>query len=427
MADRYVRAAGGNYNAAGTWELTPGGGESVAVPTASDAVKTTASSGNLTITAAAAALSADFTSYVGTLVINASQTWTVSGSVTLGSGMTWTANTGTIATGTSGTWTFNGKMIPCAFSITAAVTITLGDSGEVDGAFSCTNTGTTTINGSSFTLRCDGNVTLSGTTAGTATLRFGGTGTWVGSSTTTRRLQMATVIDTAGTLTLGANPRIGNGTTLTYVAGTVTPTNAIQVNGNCTLAMAGVSGISYSVDGVSTITLSQDLDCNDFGVGSNTTVSGAFDVDATSVTHFATSTLTRARAWTIGTYIVGSGFTGTIEGAFDQTVSELRVTSSGVFQMRSGQTLTVTSAVASGASNGTTLTSTIKSITASSAFTLDYQGGHAGNRVFRATFTDVNMATGQTLWNYHGQTLTRTNGIVNFTSPPVPRASAAVG
>lgn len=66
MATRTISAAGGNYNAPGTWD------EGV-VPTASDDVvaRGDGTSGPLTITAAAACRSANFTNYTGTLTHNA--------------------------------------------------------------------------------------------------------------------------------------------------------------------------------------------------------------------------------------------------------------------------------------------------------------------------------------------------------------------
>lgn len=426
MANRYIRVAGGNYNAAATWESSPGAADVVTVPGASDAAIGHATSGNLTITAAAAAQSIDLSAYVGTLVINSSQTWTVSGGVTLGAGMTWVATTGTIATGTAGTWTSNGITIPCAFSITAAVTITLADAMIVGGTFTCSATGSTTISGG-FTLRCNGNVTLSGTLAAAAgaQFRFGGTGNWVGSSTGTRRLQMPTTIDTAGTLTLSANCRIGNGGSLTYVSGTIVATDDIYISGNTSLAVAGMTNASFTVDAVSTVTLTENWNAVQIGLGSNLTMAGSFTTTTTTLLFFATSTLARAGAWNITTLQVNAGaFTASLTGAFDQTLTNLRIFSGAAVALTSGRVLTVTTEIFMTAA-GTASTATLRSVTGSSAITLDYQGGNAGNRIFRATFTDVNMATGQKLWNYHGQTLTRTNGIVNFTSPPVPRMYVA--
>ena len=67
MANRYVRAAGGNWTTAGTWELTPGGGEVVAIPTSADQVYLVVGSGQLTINAAAACRAMDCTGYANSI------------------------------------------------------------------------------------------------------------------------------------------------------------------------------------------------------------------------------------------------------------------------------------------------------------------------------------------------------------------------
>lgn len=428
MATRTISVAGGNYNTVGAWDEG-------AVPTSSDDVvcRADGTSGNLTITAAAAALSinlANGSGYTGTLTINSGQTWTIAaGDITLGAGMIFNGP-GTLAFTTAKTITSNGVTFGCALSIptVSGFTITLADDMTVGGTFTQQATGNVlTINGA-FTLRLNGSYTQSCPVAGSLTaIRLGGTGTWTGSGSSGRQPRVPIIIDTAGTITF-SNPRIGQGTTLTYVAGTIV-NGTVVVNGNCTLDVNNVAmaGVSYSVDAVSTVTLSNPLTCNEFALGSNTTMSGAHAVTCTTLRWFATATLTRVNSWTVGTLVVNSGaFTASIAGAFDQTVGTLQIFSGGAAAMQSGQILTVTAGMFL-TGNGATATATLRSITASSAFTLDYQGGDANSRIFRATFTDVNMATGQTLWNYHGQTLTRTNGIRNFTRTPKPRASAYVG
>lgn len=127
MANRYVRSTGGNYNAAGTWESTPGGGETVAVPAATDDVIATAASGQLTITATAVAKSFDGSAYANTLTHNTGVTWTVSGSVNMGAGMTYTpVGSPLLRFNASGTLTTSGSQLPVRVSTVTGGTLTLG-------------------------------------------------------------------------------------------------------------------------------------------------------------------------------------------------------------------------------------------------------------------------------------------------------------
>ena len=84
-ADRYVRAAGGNFSAAGTWESAPGLGDAVAVPTAADNVYLVAGSGQLTIDVASVCRSINATGYTNTLTHAAAVTLTI-GDSTPGTG-----------------------------------------------------------------------------------------------------------------------------------------------------------------------------------------------------------------------------------------------------------------------------------------------------------------------------------------------------
>lgn len=126
MANRYLRSTGGNWGTAGTWELTPGGGESVAVPTASDDVFLVVGSGNLTINSSPSNCKTfDATGYTGTVTHNAVQLVS-QGNITFVSGMTYSIVSGaSISFGASGTLTTGTKLMP---SITVSSgTLTLGD------------------------------------------------------------------------------------------------------------------------------------------------------------------------------------------------------------------------------------------------------------------------------------------------------------
>src|ERR1035437_9085756 len=111
MATRTIANGGGSWATTGTWV------ENV-VPILGDTVLCNASSGQLTISAAAACTSIDFTSYTNTLTLNA--TLTVSGNVTLVAAMTITTSAGTpilSVNATTSTLTTNGLAFPYTLNI----------------------------------------------------------------------------------------------------------------------------------------------------------------------------------------------------------------------------------------------------------------------------------------------------------------------
>jgi hypothetical protein len=113
MATRTISNSGGNYNDVGSWVEG-------AVPTNSDDVVSTATSGNLTINVNSVARSVDLTGYVGTLTHNAFN-WTIGnatgGDLLLSSGMTYTKAASTsckitlVSTAASANITTSGKTI----------------------------------------------------------------------------------------------------------------------------------------------------------------------------------------------------------------------------------------------------------------------------------------------------------------------------
>ena len=153
-ANKYARAVGGNWNTDATWSTTDGGGADTTKPTSSDDVFLTATSGNVTIDAAASAKSLTCTGYTGTLTHNSSTTLTVSGSITLSSGMTYSlasATTSAMAINATGSLTSSGKTI-------GNLTISVGTITIVD------NLTAAIINLSSGTLKTDGASDNSGLT-----------------------------------------------------------------------------------------------------------------------------------------------------------------------------------------------------------------------------------------------------------------------
>ena len=181
-------AGGGNWSSTGTWT-------GAVVPTAADDVQLDASSGNVTIDAAAVARSLDCTGYTGTLTHNSGITLSL-GDATAGagnvalklvSGMTYTlvnattsaityvstsATQQTITTGgkTLGNWTINGAgssyLLADANTTGAAATVnvsagTLNTGGQTCswGAFASNTSNTRTVTFGSSTISITGNST----------------------------------------------------------------------------------------------------------------------------------------------------------------------------------------------------------------------------------------------------------------------------
>lgn len=220
MAVRTVSNTGGNWNATATWV----GG--VVPSTTLDTVAFTATSGQLTVNVASTCIGIDFTNYVNIITFTA--LLTINGPVNLGAvGYTQAGasgiRVGTTATHTSGgvtwsrLWTFQGTSQTYTMSGTWTFTGTLNFSAIT----AMTLTGST-INTAGLT------VTTTATVSGTTAIVFNSTGTW--NHTAAGVVRNNVTINTAGTLTIGANIYYNTGT-LTYTAGTVnTTTNNSTLN-----------------------------------------------------------------------------------------------------------------------------------------------------------------------------------------------------
>lgn len=218
MATRTISPAGGNYNSTGTWV------EGI-IPTLSDSIVSTATSGNLTVTDARAALSIDFTNYVGTFTVNAGVTLSMYGNLTFVAGMT-IAGTGIIEFTANANLTSNGKIFTGSFSFSGSRTLTLLDDARIKSLSSPNAVMTTTING--FSLYTE-NFTNQNAPAwqGTTNLILNPavSGTWSGSGTGGQLLfTNAIQINCAGTLTITGTLGLACG--LTYIAGTVVASGA---------------------------------------------------------------------------------------------------------------------------------------------------------------------------------------------------------
>ncbi|HLP19847.1 MAG TPA: hypothetical protein VK174_06075, partial [Chitinophagales bacterium] len=167
-ATRTISNAGGNFNSTSTWVEG-------AVPTAADDVVATATSGKLIVNVNSVAKTITLTNYVDTLVMNANLS--VSGSVTLATGMQYTGSSNLICL-TAATLTSNGVPISGGMQLNGtSQTFTLADNWTVNGVVTCGGTTATTINGN--TLTCNGGYTQTNvaTVSGTTVFVLGG-GTW---------------------------------------------------------------------------------------------------------------------------------------------------------------------------------------------------------------------------------------------------------
>ena len=374
MATRTIANGGGNYNSTGTWVEG-------AVPTGVDDVVATATSGALTVTAAASCKTLILTGYTSTLTINSGYTLNANGSITLASGMTF-AGSGTLAIGAEGTMTANGITVTGGLSLLASgATVTLADNWVVSGLLTLAGAGTfVTTNG--YQVTANGGVTCLGVATGTTVIILAGTGTWTGSATIGRYCGHPITINASGsTITLATDgPQFGN-TTVTYTAGTIVSTGS-------TIRLNGTPG--------------------------NVTFTGAFPALG-SIIVVSTVTLTCNNNLALGdTLRVAEGISLTLAGAVAYSCATLQVDSAATLKLPNSQTITVSTAIVV---SGTVFdTTTISSTTASTSSTLTYNGTQANMKVAWCTFTDI--AATNPLWNHWGGTLTRTSGITNTSYTP---------
>src|ERR1035437_3602992 len=180
MATRTISNAGGNWNSTSTWVEN-------AVPTLSDDVVATPTSGHLTINVAATCNSLNFTNYVTACTHNA-VTLTIASGLTIVSGMTYTPNasvsciTNFNGSGVTGCNIYTGGQHMAYTQFNGTDTWTLQDNwtnvggitGNSAGSSITLNDGTLTANNVNVTL---GKIIVSGNNLTLPTLNMG-SGTW---------------------------------------------------------------------------------------------------------------------------------------------------------------------------------------------------------------------------------------------------------
>ena len=273
MATRTIANGGGSWATTGTWV------EGI-VPILGDAVVCTASSGQLTIGAAAACTSIDFTSYTNTLTLNA--TLTVSGNVTLVAAMTITTSAGTpiLSVNATGTLTSNTKAFPYTLDLRGtSQTYTLADNWSVLNLTTNNAVTQSTINGNILTVTQ--NLTTGpalGNTLGTTTVNLTGTGTWTYANYSGFGCSLI-IAAGSGTITLsGSTQIVFTGANFTYTSGTFNFVvgQVWEFLSNCTINSGSLVFTSSYVffTGAYTFTLLSDFICTNLTWAGNTVING---------------------------------------------------------------------------------------------------------------------------------------------------------
>lgn len=400
----YACSGGGNWNGATTWTSVQidqvGCIGALGNPVAGDTATLNSSSGNVTISAAAAAATIDETGYTGTLAFG-TQTLTLTAASNLTGAMTSTSGTistsGNITLLATPTGSFPIIKITGANTLTSGGftwpgTLNLNVAGNVVLSGNWINTGLVTYSSTTFlnsttseTFTVNGGLTMAANGgAGTATIIAGG-GT-ISSTGTGSGLKNNLIFQ--GNSTIGLTLALSAQTTK-YVSGSVTVTGStVVLNGATTFNINGMTLNNLFLSGTIPITLS-----------SNLTILG-----------------TLLNTVNVGTDAGGSL---TFSGAFNISVGTLTFNNNTGSQMvltiPAGQTLTVTNAI--NTYGMTAFTTLIKSDTSSSSAFLNYTGTPANEDISRASFTDIDASgSSQTLYDWFAGTLTRTNKIVSVTA-----------
>ncbi len=415
MAIRTISAAGGNYNAVGTWD------EGV-VPTSADdvVVRADGTSGSVTVTAAAAAKTLNLSTgpYDGTFTINDTFTLTVAGSVTLNSSGACTGISGT-GTGTlninvsAASLTSNGKTIASRFSYTpAGGTLTLVDDAIVTGRLDWSGASTPVIAGSGRTITASGGVnTLNRAAIGAGcTLRITG-GTCTSSTRGTNYgISGSGTVEFDGDITMSS--LFVRASTIRYISGTW-GAGTFNIGSSPTLhGSPPVSSMAYRTSG--TLTLMDPLTLT-----GTLTVLDAVTLTAAGAQSITVPILTTSGAgssilnlgdcaWIVGLLRLDAANTLSIRQA-DLTVDALTVDAGSVFTFEAGRTLTVVSTMRVAGSPSAPVS--IASAMPGAPFTLDLASTDLQS-VF-AAYADVYVAAPRILYNAFGGALTNTSRIEN--------------
>jgi hypothetical protein len=370
------------------------------------------STGTYTLNAAFSEAAVTMTGFAGTLTSDTARTLTLTaasvlagtisgtinfatttGQITLGSSCGASGDTITFGTGsqtiTSGGYVWGGKT---TFSGASTKTFTASSIWESTGL--CTISATVLLTPSSATLQCDGGLTI--------------TSSMNASSVAIINISGGTLTDAGysyviyGPLVLGS-VNIGTNQYITYNGNSLTLTSSTTTTGNSLIALS--SNITITSNG-NTFSGSYLLIGQTLTLADNLTLSGSFIVDK--------GNNTMAGAHNISTpyfeFSSGRNNAGSLTLVSGTT---LNVTT-GMYV--SGFTTNLTSNV------GIAPTSYINTTTPGSPAYINYTGTLPNQSVNQIVFTDI-QASGGTIYNYGGGTLTRTQGIVNVNASQINKKS----
>ncbi|MCK6649658.1 MAG: hypothetical protein L6Q66_08380 [Bacteroidia bacterium] len=368
MAARYwVPGGTGATGSTTNWSTTSGGSSGASVPGASDDAIFDANSGSGTVTFSSATwLSANFTGFTGTFAGTGTLT-IAGGGFTLGSGMTITW-TGALQFNVAGsTITANGKSITGNIIIASGFApggaITLSGNFQCGGFQHTVIAGTVNINGDNLILAQTSGTIMSTSSgrllAGTSKIILAGTGNF-----NTSGISNNVDVNTSGTITLNAASTI-NGGTWKYYSGTWNNNGiAIQINGNCTLDLDGMTLAQLSLLTAVKVTLNSFL--------------------------------------TITSNILHSTTAFEFDGAYGFSVPLIRTsqnTSGRTIRLAAGVEYFVTSEIRMDSGAPSTKNSFV-SLTAGVKALLTFSGSIL--YLAQCNFTDIDASNGKTIWTYDG-------------------------
>lgn len=415
MAIRTISVAGGNYNAAGTWD------EGI-VPTNLDdvVVRADGTSGSVVITAAATALTLNLTAggdYNGTITFSGAFELTMRGSVTLnvtGSCPGIGNGPGTLGFAVSATLTSNGKTLNCGlrWQLTSG-TLTLADDANVTGLFSMGGSSTPVVSSANKTLVVAGGTYLSSRARLTATtLRvtgglhdcnivnnsYGlqGTGTFEFDGNVTIDdvyLRTSIVKYTSGTWSFSGNRALNMGGTQTLIGSP--PLERLNFRNSGTLTLTAPLSPTVWINSVA-VTLT-------FTGAQAVSTAQLRSTNPASIIEFGNCT------FTVDNIYVDTGDELSLRGAYSLSVNAVAVQVNAKLYYQNGQTLSVANSFVVGGDPSTP--SLIRSRTLGSTFTLAF----GPSTTIKSSFTDYSdvVVTGRVIANAFGGVLTNSTGIVN--------------